>query len=411
MTNTILSTIQRYTGAINYAAFMGLIFLLPFPWHFVQIAAIVWLITWALEGRWLQKGNYTFRQSLIPILLIIAFIAYETVSLLWTRDMAQGISEISKHLPLLAFCLIAICGVNRHYHPEKLKTCLMVGSLMSMIAYLLIIYWYRQSTLMGRVDPKYWWVMLGEGPIDLIKHRFYYCLVLISAIAFSPDVYTYYKHRYAPWTAALTVGLTDLLLLFGVFLTGSRTMMVVLLFVLLVFFLIRYTGKYRRWIAASIGSIAITCIGLLLLLHPRFQVLRYDPRIYIWQTIIHHADEYGAFGMGIGSSDAFLLSCYEADNNRLYQQNQYGAHNQYLTLWMELGPIAVLLLWSIMGLSVWLLRGAAKRDALLLSLIVGLGLITETALTRMSGLYILISLMMIIVAEQRDTDSRQPARL
>ena len=48
---------QNILGHINYSLFLAIVALLPFPQIFLRYACVLWIITWALEGRWLNKPH------------------------------------------------------------------------------------------------------------------------------------------------------------------------------------------------------------------------------------------------------------------------------------------------------------------------------------------------------------------
>lgn len=88
-----------------------------------------------------------------------------------------------------------------------------------------------------------------------------------------------------------------------------------------------------------------------------------------------------------------------------FTQKHLGAHNQFLYTWMELGPLAVVLLLAILCLVPYYHTCQARKDALFVSLMFGCCMLTETLLTMMSSLYVLYAIMVLIEREQRDADS------
>ena len=123
--------------------------------------------------------------------------------------------------------------------------------------------------------------------------------------------------------------------------------------------------------------------------------------------------DYGVWGLGVGSADAYLLKKYEVRkaNESFYVEllnKQYGPHNQYLKEWMELGPIAMLLLLFIVVGSPFFLKGAVRRDTIILGMLFGIGLFTETILGRMSGIFIVCTMLVLVIAEGWHKDSLPP---
>lgn len=422
--NTYLLTYQRYMGAVNYALSLLFLFTLAFPWHITQPIAVAWLIAWLLEGRWLQRSNWQFSRNQIPLVLMGVFVLWEIISMLWTIDMPQARSEISRHLPLFGFILIGACGINPRHNTIALKTALYLGCLTAIVSYLMIVFWAKTNiyyTIYSEWVPFNPWTLLSEGPIGLIKHRLYLCIPLALSLCFSICLYRHYREKYTPLTAALTISIGDCILLAAIVLTGSRTTILLIPILLIAAIFMTLKGK-KRWICA------VSCLALLLIVgsifwkyNSRFILTKNqvhsleteqlknnptpftntEPRLYIWTTVVSHWREYGVKGLGVGSAAAFMISCYEQDQVACY----YGPHNAYLNTWMELGPLALLLLLGILIATPCCHIGTARRDAFWVCLILGWSMLTETCHTRMAGLYIIYAMIVLIQVATREADS------
>lgn len=415
---------------VSFALFLLLCFLLPFPWHFAQPVAVAWIVAWALECRWVQPKNFSFTKNQIPLLLLIGFVVWEIVSLLWTNQVEVGKHEIEKHLPIFGILLVGLFGTNKTYKPFLIKKAIYIGGLVSIVAYTILIYWCKENYVIPIFRDYYVydiWAIFGEGPVGLIKHRLYYCLVLMLALCFSGDLYRHYKAQYSPQSVFLTLAIGDMLLITVIVLTGSRTMMA-LLPVIAIITIIFNTKKWMRWSMIALLLVCIIVGGMWMMEHnSRFlkteedvtnvsmeQLLTHpfekEPRIYIWYTIFTHREAYTLKGLGVGSANQFLLERYQEDGIPEVIEKAYGPHCSYLHTWMELGPLAAVYLLLILCLSPLCHKGMVRKDAIWLCLIFGWGMLTETLHTRMIGLYILLSMLVLIQIEARDTDSEQPVR-
>ena len=56
--NNFLYKYQSAVGQLNYALFLMVVALLPFPQIFLRYTCVVWIVCWFLEGRWLSKPNW-----------------------------------------------------------------------------------------------------------------------------------------------------------------------------------------------------------------------------------------------------------------------------------------------------------------------------------------------------------------
>ena len=333
------STYQQALGILNYVAFLLVLISLAFPWRFTQPLFAIWLVTWLLEGRWANRANFSFGRHTIPVLLMCAFVGWEALSLLWTQDLSAGISELERHLPIFAILIMVLFGGNEHYKAYKLKTALLAGSLLALLSYCMIIYWFVHMGEINRWNFSYW-TFFGEGPIQHMKHRQYLCIVMLSAVCFSGDVYRHFLTRYSKYACLATIGIADAILITAIVMSGSRMTILLLPIVGLIYLLREIPKRYIGVVVSCFIAVVISVSILLPRYNWRFYSMKKDletmfcpsgtttailePRVYIWSTVVRHADEFGAIGMGTGSSDGFLRKCYEEDQVAMH----YGSPRQ-----------------------------------------------------------------------------------
>lgn len=458
--HNILTPIHTALGHLNYAVFLLLLCTLPLPWHITQPLLVVWISLWGLEqvarlilqasgadGISCPMSHSTIRQNIrhhLPLWLLLGYVAWEALSLLWSSDTQAGKELLWKHLPLLAVCVVALLGVNEHYRPIHLKRAIYASSLVSVGMYMMLIYWSWHNGVLqiyGRFFEWEPWAMLGSNPIGLIKHRHYYCLILLLALCQTGSLYRYYRARYPRWSVWLTLGIGDLILLTAILLSGSR-MMLALTPVIALVAMIRYRHTVWKRVVSHpwlTGCLVIFVIGAGMYVwrhnsrieksRKEFQWIGYEqsrqaplsrePRIYIWHTVWHSRSEYGLWGMGFGSAYPFLMQQYEKDGIQEMINKGFGVHSQYLTIWMEQGPLAVLFILFILCFAPWYkhrhssLHGATKQtlvwDTLYLCLIYGWGMVTETMCFRMSALYILYAMLIVLTSEEQEAYYRPRA--
>ena len=413
---------QQTMGILSFVTFMLLILSLAFPWSFSQPLFTIWLIAWFLECRWLNLKNFRFGKPLIPVLLLCGFVAWEALSLLWTQDISSGKSELERHLPMFGMLLMSLFGWNEHYKAYRLKTALLVGCLVALVSYSMVVYWHVH---MGTINQDWmftYWTMFGEGPVQFLKHRLYLCIVLMLAVFFSGDVYHHFAQQYNKYSCLATIGIADAILLTAIFLTGSRSTILLLPIVALVWLAIKLPARIRWYVISGVIVLFIISGSLLVRYNWRFNSMKhdieilltqktadpavYEQRVYIWSTVLRHADEYGLAGLGAGSSDKFLIKCYEQDN----YPYRFGSHNNYLYVWMDYGYIGLVLLLLAMIAVPLFHTGIARTNAALCCALFGWSMFTENLLTMMSALYILFALVAIIQISQHEQDSQLPAR-
>lgn len=69
---------QDIMGRINYGLFLCVVALLPFPQVFLRYACVLWVVSWAMEGRWMQRPKSLRENRMaIPFLLFAAWYAWK----------------------------------------------------------------------------------------------------------------------------------------------------------------------------------------------------------------------------------------------------------------------------------------------------------------------------------------------
>lgn len=410
-------TYQRYIGAINYALFLLLLISIPFPSLFLNNLWPIWLVSWIVEFRFLQPANRRIHSGIWPIWICLGFFILSAFSILWSDYPQQGWKDIERCLSILVLPLIALYGVNERYKIHTLQTVLFCSCLVSVIFYLLVYYFCFVINILQYYPNCHWWSIMAYGPLDNFKHHGFYGIALFIAMSFSGSIYAHYKSIYSKTSALLTIGIADIILLFGCFISSSRTTILLIPIFLFVAFLLNYHGKYKAWIISFVLGIMIVG-GCLLTQHPRMQEAIHstqkaiiqnqideqsEPRIYIYKTILANWKDYGLFGMGIGTPHTYLQTKYQEDSAAPANALRFGwhPHNQYFNAWMSIGPLGMLILLGIVICLPLFYHGIIKRQAIYLSLIYGWTMLTDLMISMANPLYTLFVVLIILTLEER----------
>lgn len=416
----MVKTLQQSIEAINYASFALLLFLLPFPWHYIQPVMAIWLVSWALEFRWVQKKNFHFHKGIIPLLLIAAFVGWETLSLCWGTNVSHGLDILQKHIIILAIILISLFGTNHFYNSIKLKSALYIGCLVSVLVYFTLVYWCLQ---LPKTHPwiilPFRWDTIGHFPIGIIEHQLYCCIPFTLALCFSGSLYRHYKARYSPISALVTIGIGDIILIGAIILSSCRTMILILPILAIIGILLHFKG-WKKWICAGISLVGIAVTLTYLCNHnERFNKIINDvknitverimdpstqkePRIYLWYTVVNHWKDYGIQGLGVGSAVEQINQYAREDNFPIAQQHDWGPHNFYLNTWIELGPLAVLFLLGILIATPFCHTKNIRKEVLFTTLVFGWAIFSEEMFTQIRGLYLLSAMIVLMQLLQRE---------
>lgn len=238
-------------------------------------------------------------------------------------------------------------------------------------------------------------------------------LVILAALCFSPDVYKTMKDVMRKEYAIAGIVVCDLILCYGIIASTCRIAMFLLPVMFVICMLVYYDGKYRKGIMVGSLVIAVILIGTLLVRSERLRtsfddihldyneqrqayIEAYDnARPYIWYTIIKHGGDYGVTGKGLGSEEDTMNKYYEEDGQHLCRLMSFNAHSTYLSTWIQLGPIAMVLLISILVVMPFCYPIEQRKRVAMICLLIAAVMLTETILWRMSGLYIIFALMIL----------------
>ena len=115
---------NRIMGRVNYGLFLTVVALLPFPQIILRYACVAWIISWFLEGRWLQINNLQSKicnlKSAIPFLLFGLWFAWHVLSGLWAPDHAAWSEQIERYLAFGLLVPVGIWGVNERYDSRQI---------------------------------------------------------------------------------------------------------------------------------------------------------------------------------------------------------------------------------------------------------------------------------------------------
>ena len=429
-------------GKLNYALFLALLIALPLPRMILQPIAVAFIIAWVLELRFLpgassrsngrsglrlEGSNFPFSIFHFPLalpgLLLVCLTLWEAISLLWAPDTQAGLSIINRHWPFIILVLIPLFGFNEHYRTSKVLPALFASCVASVPLYLFTYYWvwnydaviwFRPDLIRPFEFPTF------HGFTSLMKLRSYYCLVLMLSMLSTPLLYRQYLQRYPRWEVLVTLGVGNAVMLAGILMSGSRSALLSLAVTAIFLLFVNYR-KRLRWY----WSLLIVLVGLSVgiagvVLNPRFALLSAtdihnlnlseanqmnEPRPFLWATALRHIDEYGLFGLGAGQHANFMLEQYREAGNDYFLTQGFGPHSQYLSTWMCLGPLAVLLLLAVFVLIPRVYRGRARYSAHAVAFLFALSLLFDDLLERMDSILIFLVWMLLLYIIETDPES------
>lgn len=349
----------------------------------------------------------------MPLIAIAGWIGWEVCSAGWSVDTAATWSIFGRHINLLAVLVIAIFGLNEHYKPATLLRMLILTSLISVGFYLLTHYWIDnlKAALSDewKPDTQLDWVGM-ENLTMAMKHRLYYAVILTFSVISTVFLLPEHIRKYGKWQAIALSIAAGLVLLAGIWWSGSRICMVAIL-VTAGIWAIWHTPGRKKWLTAA-GFALITAIlawGALTFYprfagqsaedifayHPEQEEPSFEPRVAIWHAATETPGDYLLYGKGAGSSKAYMTSLYEAKGWTRLAERQYSPHCQYLTVCIELGLLAALLFFCIWLLLPLCYNGRAREFTLYGAAVLILCMLTESMFDRIEGIEFVCVLLLI----------------
>lgn len=413
MTN-FLQKYQFVIGQLNYTIFLVVVALLPFPQIFLRYACVTWLITWLLEGRFLQKPNLAEWKRMLPILLFGLWYLWKIISGLWADDQVAYTWQLERYMLFGAMIPIGIWGVNEQYNWKKICSVLVISCIAAAGVYLFTLFWVQNANVFYREIPLQ--TMTFEyfaSKISYIKHRLFLCSVEmmgVMAILFIRKDILEKWGKVKGWLAIISAIAIMAILILA---TGSRAS--ILSGIALIAIGILYKLPIRR-IRYKIGLLLLASgIGLFALtLHPRMQDFDFNQilklreikaenniRLNIWGVIFENYQAYSLHGLGAGQSFGFLQEKY--NEYGLLNYKCFNAHNQYFEEWMEIGIPGVLFF-----LLAWIsipccATGRARKSAMMLFILYVLNMLTDCMLGKFDGI-VLWCVWMILIYIQSDKE-------
>ena len=407
---------------INYGLFLAVVALLPFPQILLRYAIALWLFTWLLEGRWLKKPSFRFRNPssyiVIPFMLFGLWYVWKAVSGLWAADHVAWSQQMERYLCCVLLVPLDLWGVNRRYQWQTAGKVLVVSCLAAVPAYLLwLTILFNHPEIVPHLHlTEQWiqheeWRMFVSENISHFKHRLFLCSVELFGAVIACQIY---RKRLAVLIPSLAVMLSLIPL------TGSRQSILTAAAMAVIGILyVLPTGRKMRYGIAVIAVGIAAGIGLLSL-HPRMQEFNWrhitemrtmsyehDIRFNIWGAALQQPKDYMAYGLGAGQSRAYLVQRYQEAGFTYYAQMQYHPHNQYLDELLEIG-IGGLLLFVLAWLSIPLCaKKEGRRTAVLFTTLFMLNMFTDCMFGRFCGIALwVVGLLFILLQTDAERDEQ-----
>ena len=418
--NDFLYKYQSGMGKINYALFLLIVALLPFPQIFLRYTCVAWIITWFIESRWFAKPNWQEWRKMLPFFLFGGWYLWNIISGLWADNMHTYSWQLERYMAFGLLVPIGIWGVNKYYNWRHICIVLACSCVLAAGIYAFTLFWVNNADFMniplGKVRLKPLTSDFFASKISFIKHRLFLCSVemmgIMSLLYLRKDIIT----RLGKIKGCIVIILAIAIMITLIIATGSRASILSGTALLSVWALYKLPVRRVRY---KIAFLLLACgIGLFALSqHPRMENFDYeklftirnsDPshnvRLNIWSVALDHPEDYSLYGLGAGQSFHYLQNKYKEHGFNQYQR--FNSHNQYIEEWIELG-IPGLLFFVLAWLSLpYCTQKRARKSAVLLVTLYALNMLTDCMFGRFDGIA-LWCVWMIFIRLQSNTQGHQ----
>ena len=409
-------------GQVNYACFLLIVALLPFPQVLLRYACVAWLITWLLEGRFLTPPTRQDWYKAIPFLMFGIWFLWKIISGIWAENKEAYLWQLERYMLFGTILPIGIWGVNQHYKWKQICKVLAISCVVAAGVYFFTLFWVFNADIfnfeIGSRPLQSISFDFFAGKISYIKHRLFLCstemMGIMALLYLREDILGKYGKikGYFLIICAIAIMITFILA------TGSRASILSGVALLTVWMLYKLPIRRMRY---KIAFVLLACgIGLFALSqHPRMQAFDYTDllsiretdhdniiRLNIWGSALDSPQDYSLCGLGAGQSTPYLQKKYAEEGLADYAQISFAAHNQYLTEWMEIG-IPGLLFFILAWISIpYCNKKRARKSAMMLLTLYGLNMLTDCMWGMFDGI-ILWAVWMLFIRLQADTQTDQ----
>ncbi|MDR0605513.1 MAG: O-antigen ligase family protein [Bacteroidales bacterium] len=403
-------------------------FIIPFStpdYPFINIAPsliALLLLIWLIENDFPNKlRRLKDNKLLMGFVLCIGLYFLYLAGLLYSKNIAFGLSDLLLKLPLLIFPVIILTLNPAHWTKKKIETLLKLFALGSLITLIISVV---HSWMIYTETSSLFHFFYGQA--SMFHHpsyaSMYYCFSFVISI------YLFHTQGYSLWEKIIAI-IGMILFLVDIVLLESRAGILTFGSVLIVYLFYLLISK-RRWFPyIFVGTICICAVlaGTYKLLpqesdriQPTIAYIKdryfYENklqdtyvRFLVWDASMKVGVQHFPFGVGTGDVKDELMKQYQKENYVEPYENNLNAHCQFLQVFVTLGILGIILFILIVSSSIWI--GYKTRNILfiLFGLITGLNFLVESMLEKQAGVmfFVFFFLLLYFVSQTQLLEKQQ----
>lgn len=332
--------------------------------------------------------------------LMVAFFAYQIVSMLYTDNKADGWEMITRRLPLLVFALCALAADSTYLERRRLRL-LMYAFTASLtvkffVRFVILLATQHKVSVCSLFDP---------------LHHTYMAMYLMFALGFIYSELVFHRGGMPAWFKWVLASVAALLVTYTLF-VNSRTGtagLIALALAVVAHWMFRLK-QWKRGLALLAVVLAVgTGVHFALpecarRLTQTISEMRdgdtSDARYLIFGSSMKAIGENGAFGVGLGDKNDVLDEVYEETGDEGAVEAQYNSHNIYLDSMLTMGVPGLVLLLALLGVPAF--TAWRRRDFIAMSLLFSFAFsgLFEALLNRQMGIMFLGLFWLILMASE-----------
>lgn len=337
----ILSKIKDldYHQYINYIA-LGYAFTLPLSRAGISLLSIMIVVFWVLEGDF--KKKYTVLSKNKVILAVIAFIAFNIVSLFWSEDVNKALGYIKKYWYFLPM-FVLFTSIKKEYISKILSAFILGMFISEIIAYGVFfeIWEFKHAT--------------PDNPSPFMHHIEYSIFLAFAALVLVNRIFNEGNIKYKLFYTFFFVTISG-----NLFLTAGRTGQIAFILGLFILAMLSFKNKFKAFVIAMVLGILLISIAFNLsaTFHKRIiegknnlvnviekenYCTSWGSRVGAWIISKDIVMEYPVSGIGIGDNmkEFHALIDTKYPQMKCMHRGFMHMHNQYLQILTQLGFVGL----------------------------------------------------------------------
>lgn len=397
-TDSIRDTFSECTlfQKIEFVTVTILAFVTPISWNLATKILVLWILC-AVIRRFADRKTYEstdFKGRKRFFLLFAAFYIMYCISMLYTRNTAEGLACLEKKLSFLILPIMFAFFDFSYLGGRRFR--MLAGAF---VASLFTIFCYDMATaafdvLARNADASRFF----DHNLSVQHHAYismYFCLGIAFCFKELFDVGKSWRRNFLP--AVLMVCFSVFVILLS---SRAGILCMIAMYAMLLAWLTFSKKKYR--LGLSIAGIAVVGIAVLLLALPQAtnrivntvksvtsSEQKTDTRMVILGSTVKVAQANWLAGVGVGDRCDAYMRQYKEDGNDIAFGRHYNSHNQYIDTIASTGIIGLLLMLSFFVVPTALFFRDRKCDIVFLSFlfIIAFNALFESIFEVQSGIF------------------------